>query len=266
MRRRILPVTSVVALLGLPAVGLAARGGTGMARRAAPGIATARRAAPGIATARRAAPGIATARRGHGPVVSVRVEGLKKTRLLATLISGRRGWITKGGTPRGQCSGKSAAGALDVATRRDWAGSWSAKYQALSVIGILGERHTFKSPDYWSVWVNDKYASSGVCGIPLKHGEQLLFAAEPESTTWYPTVLGAPRSATANHSFTVKLADYGSSGKKPLAGATITGNGITPVKTDHSGVATITDGHPGMLVLRTSPRGFVRTEAVVHVG
>jgi hypothetical protein len=206
-----------------------------------------------------------TATSGSGPVVSVRVEGLKKTRLLATSVRGRRGWITKGGAPKGQCSGQSAAGALDVATRGNWTGAWSAKYQALSITGILGERHSFSSPYYWSIWVNNKYASSGACGIALKKGEQLLFAVEPDSAMWYPTVLSAPHSTTKSHSFTVKLMGFTGSGKKPLAGVTITGNGIASAKTNHSGVATITDSHSGALVLRASPKGHIRTEATVHV-
>ena len=231
MRRRVLTVTGV-ALLAIPALALASR------------------AHPAKA----------------GPIVSVRVEGLKKTRLLATLVSGRSGWITKGGTPKGQCSGRSAAGALDVATKGNWTGSWSTKYQALSVTGILGEKHAFTSHAYWSIWVNNKYASSGVCGITLKKGEQLLFAAEPDKTTWYPSALSAPHSATKGHPFIVKLLGYGASGKKPLAGVTITGNGINSAKTNHSGVATITDGHSGVLVLRASPKKFIRTEAIVPVG
>jgi hypothetical protein len=226
-------------------------------------------AAPGAAAHRTAALGAAAHRSaattGHGPRVSVRVEGLKKTRLLITTVSGRSGWITKGGTPKGQCPGKSAAGALDVATEHNWTGKWSAKYQALSVTGILGERHSFSSSAYWSVWVNNKYASSGVCGITLEKGEQLLFAAEPTKTTWFPTVLSAPHRAAAKHSFSVKLVGYSSSGRKPLKGVTITGNGITPVKTDHTGTATVTVRHSERLVLRASPKRFIRSEAVVHV-
>ncbi|HZU61182.1 MAG TPA: hypothetical protein VE983_09460 [Solirubrobacteraceae bacterium] len=234
---------TTVALLALPAYGQGAPGG----------------AAP--LAARRTA-GHQT---GQGPTVSVRVEGLKKTRLLATSTSVRSGWITKGGTPKGQCSAQSAAGALNVATKGDWMGKWSAKYQALSVTGILGESHSFSSPYYWSVWVNDKYASSGVCGITLKKGDQLLFAVEPDSTMWYPTTLSAPHDATRNHPFTVKVMGYTSSGKKPLAGVTVSGNGITSTKTDHSGVATVTDSHSGVLILRASPMKFIRSEAIVHV-
>jgi hypothetical protein len=246
MRRRILPVTSV-----------AARALTSAAVLAIAVVAVAAQVANASAAHARPA--------ASKPKVTVRVEGLKKTRLLATTTSGRSGWITKGGTPSGQCSGRSAAGALDAATRHNWNGSWSAKYQALSVIGILGERHPFSSQDYWSLWVNNKYASSGVCGIALKPGEQLLFAAEPDNATWYPTVLSAPHNASAGHPFTVKLTGYSSSGRKPLKGVAITGNGIQSVKTNHSGQATIKDGHSGRLVLRASPKGFVRSEAVVHV-
>lgn len=262
MRRRILPASSgrlLVrrSLLTVASAALLAAASASLLVLPTAGLAAQKQTAPGQAPGQGASAG--------GPTVTVRVEGLKKTRLLATSVRGRSGWITKGGTPKGQCSGKSAAGALDVATEGDWTGKWSAKYQALSVIGILGERHTFSSPNYWSVWVNNKYASSGVCGIALKKGERLLFAAEPIKTMWYPSVLSAPHHATANQPFSVKLVGYTSSGRKPLRGVKISGRGISPAKTNHSGVATITANHSGVLVLRASPKGFIRTEALVHV-
>jgi hypothetical protein len=260
--RRTTWLATCLAALAIPAVALAAQG------RAAVALAAQGRAAAALAAQGRTAgtgPQTRSASTGSGPEVTVRVEGLKKTLLLATQASGRHGWITKGGTPKGKCSGQSAAGALDVATHGHWQGSYSAQYQALSVIGIRGERHSFSSPYYWSIWVNNKYASSGACGIALKRGEHLLFAVEPDSQMWYPTALSAPHSATSGHAFTVKLVGYGSSGKKPLAGATITGNGITSAKTNHRGVATITASHSGRLVLRARPKDYVRTEAIVHV-
>ena len=41
------------------------------------------------------------------------------------------------------------------------------------ITSILGAKP--KSPDFWSISVNGKSASSGACGIKLKAGEKLLF-------------------------------------------------------------------------------------------
>jgi hypothetical protein len=195
-----------------------------------------------------------------GTSVTVRVEGLNRT-LLATKVirTHNGGWITAGGTPRGKCSTSSAAGALDVATAHRWNGSWSQKYAALSVTSILGESHALTSPYYWSIWVDNAYAQSGICGITLHAGEQLLFAAVPDSGTEYPLGLSAPASGTAGHSFTVKVVSFNAGGKsKPLAGARVSGNGVKSALTNSRGLATIADGHVGALVLHADKKGYVR--------
>lgn len=234
MKRRILLVTGV-AVLTAPTIALA--GHT-------------------VALARHTAAGL--------PTVSIRVEGLKKTLLLSKRTTGELGDVRKGGTPPGACSGRSAAGVLDRATHGHWTGSWSAKYQALSVTGILGEKHSFSSSYYWSIWVNHKYASSGICGITPQSGDKLLFAVEPDKGTWYPTTLKAPRTTIVGHTFSVTLMGYGSSGAKPLAGVTIKGNDVKPATTNHRGVAHLTAGFAAKIVLRAAPHGYIRTEAVVH--
>ena len=40
-----------------------------------------------------------------------------------------------------------------------------------SVTSIFGETHTFSSHYYWSVWVNNRYAPAGVCGLKLHKGK-----------------------------------------------------------------------------------------------
>jgi Domain of unknown function (DUF4430) len=107
-----------------------------------------------------------------GPAVSVQVKTPTKT-LVNTTVHGETGWITKGGTPKGVCPGKSAAGALDAATHGKWKGKYYAKYKDLLVTSILGV--TPKSPGYWKFLVNGKTASVGVCDVKLKTGEKLGF-------------------------------------------------------------------------------------------
>jgi hypothetical protein len=199
-----------------------------------------------------------------GPAVTVRVEGLTRTLLPATLVHGVSGAIRKGGTPAGACPGASGAGALDAATHHRWNGSWDSKYMALSVTSIFGETYALSSKkDYWSLWVDNGYASSGICGIKLKAGEQLLFAAVPDSPTEYPLGISAHGTAVAGHAFQVKTLAYNSGGKaKPLAGVAVTGShGVKAVSNSH-GVATITASHSGTLVLNASKHAYIRAAAL----
>jgi hypothetical protein len=178
------------------------------------------------------------------------------------------GSITKGGTPAGKCLAASAAGALDAATHHNWNGSWSAKYQALSVTAILGEKHllTPTSKDYWSVWVNNGYSPSGVCGIKLKAGEQLLFAAVPDKGVEYPLVLEMPTHAAAGQTFHAKVIYYNATGKaKPVAGATVSVNGHSGA-TSSNGTVPLSTGSPGTYVFHATKHGFIRAATVtVHI-
>jgi hypothetical protein len=76
----------------------------------------------------------------------------------------------------------------------------------------------------------------------------------------------APRTAIRGKAFTVKVVGYTGKGKPvPLGGVLVTGNGIRASKTNGRGIATITDEHAGVLVLRTAPKRYLRSEAIVHV-
>ncbi len=108
-----------------------------------------------------------------GPAVTVQIKSLSKT-LRTAVVHGETGWIRKGGTPRGKCSAKSGAGALGAATH----GRWTAKYYAgvsggIFVTSILGVKP--HGSDYWSVFVNGRSSSRGVCDIKLRARERLLF-------------------------------------------------------------------------------------------
>lgn len=196
------------------------------------------------------------------PGVTVRVEGLTKTLLGPTLVHAGSGFITKGGTPKGSCPASSGAGALDAATHHKWNGSWDSKYQALSVTSVLGERHALSSKDYWSIWVNNAYAPTGICGLKLHAGETLLFAAVPDTPSEFPLGLTGPASATAGKAFTVRTVAYNGAGKtKALAGVTVSGGGVKATSNSH-GVATITDSHTGKLVLHASKRSYIRAAAL----
>ena len=110
---------------------------------------------------------------GTGPAVSVQVKSLTKTLLRPRTVHGEKGWITKGGTPHGKCSGSSAAGALDAATHGKWTGKYYASVPGIFVTSILGVKPT--GSHFWSVFVNGKSSSTGICDIKLRAGERLLF-------------------------------------------------------------------------------------------
>jgi Domain of unknown function (DUF4430) len=194
------------------------------------------------------------------PTVSVRIEGASRTLLPATNVRGHTGSITKGGAPAGACPATTAAGALDVATHHKWNGSYGT--YGLSVTSILGESHPFTSSEYWSIFVNGRYASAGICGLKLRSGEQILFAAVPDKGTEYPIVLSAPAHATTGHGFTVKATYFGAKGgAKPLAGVAVKGAGTTNAK----GITTVTATKKGKLSLIASRAGYIRDEVTVAV-
>jgi Domain of unknown function (DUF4430) len=119
-----------------------------------------------------AASGVAVAA-GSGPAVSVEVKTLTKNLLKPTTVHGEKGWITKGATPKGKCSGATAAGALDAATHGKWTGKYYASVHGIFITSILGVKP--KSPDYWGFYVNGKASSTGVCAAKLRAGEKLQF-------------------------------------------------------------------------------------------
>jgi hypothetical protein len=107
-----------------------------------------------------------------GPSVTVQVKNGTKT-LTNAVVHGEKGWITKGGTPKGKCPASSAAGALDAATHGKWTGKYYASVGGVFVSSIDGVKP--KGNDYWGVFVNGKSSSVGVCSLKLKAGEKLLF-------------------------------------------------------------------------------------------
>jgi hypothetical protein len=119
-----------------------------------------------------AASGAALAATSSGPAVSVQIKTLTKT-LKQVTVHGEKGSITKGGTPRGKCPGRSAAGALDAATHGNWAGKYYASVGGIFITSILGVKPT--GSHYWELIVNGKVSSKGACSVALKAGEKLVF-------------------------------------------------------------------------------------------
>lgn len=79
----------------------------------------------------------------------------------------------------GSCTGLSAAGALQLATKGSWGGTWDAEYTDYEVTKIAGLSLPFNSKSaanwYWSFWVGGKEASAGICDVVPKSGQKVLF-------------------------------------------------------------------------------------------
>ena len=188
--------------------------------------------------------------------VSVRVEGLKRPLLAPAAVHTHTGSITKGGAPQGGCPAASAAGALDVATHHRWAGKWYSSFNDYLIQKILGEAEN-GTTSYWGIWVNNRFATTGVCEIKLHNGDQLLFAADSVKHHEHPIGIKAPRTATVGHTFNVRIVSFSDSGKAtPLAGAQLSvagktfaadKNGIVPLKPSRAGTAQLTAAKAGYI-------------------
>jgi hypothetical protein len=191
--------------------------------------------------------------------VSVRVEGATSTLLPLTNVT----TTTTATPPPGNCSGTSAAGALQLATEGNW--DHEAYIQT-----ILGETHkwTTSDPRYWAFWINDKYASEGACTLQLAEGDRVLFlvdrATEPNYT---PTVLplelsGAPAEITQGESATVTVQKYSTAGVGTAASGVAVKGGEATVTTNASGQAKVTFNALGVAHLRGTKSGFAPTASV----
>ncbi len=186
------------------------------------------------------------------PAVSVRIEGKAKTLLPTTVVHPGTGSITKHHAPKGACPADSAQGALDRATHGRWTGPWSKAYREYLITSVLGEKYGAAAKYFWEIFAGNRAATAGACEIKARPGQKLLFAAVPlADVAAYPlTIAGAPATATVGHPFTVTVEAYDAKGKPhPLAGASVTGAGVSAATTDATGQATVTATTAGPLVL-----------------
>lgn len=119
-----------------------------------------------LAAASLAAP---VAHAGAPAKVSVRIEAPGKTLADATLTT-TRAKVVKDGTH--SCTGTSAAGAIELATRGHWTGTWfnGLGYAVDTVEGVKPVGFT----QYWALWINGKVSTTGVCDSELQPGDQVL--------------------------------------------------------------------------------------------
>lgn len=169
--------------------------------------------------------------------VTVRVEGPSATLAAAQVRTLARPVVKDG---EHGCSGTSAAGALELATKGRWTAAYNASF-GYFLTGVGGV--TPSGSDYWTVWVNGRSSMTGLCDTELQDGDEvLLFVCTPtpdfSGCANRPLALIAPkRKSTAP---TVQVVAYGADGRPtPVAGATVTG-GAKAVKTDAKGRAKVT--------------------------
>ena len=206
-----------------------------------------------------------------GPTVKVRIEGAQRTLLDQTTVPTHSGYITRMGAPAGMCSATSAAGALQAATHGGWSGSWSTSFHDYFVKIVLGDNEGGKH-SYWDVLVNHVAASTGVCGIHLHNGEQLLFAAVPTTGPGYPLAVRLLSKPIADRPFRVQVVYYDAKGAaKPLAGVRVVAtavdggsrHAVTSPKTGAAGKATMTERKLGPIQLEVAKHGYIRSAPLI---
>jgi hypothetical protein len=207
--------------------------------------------------------------------VTVEVEGVSQS--LAPTAVTTPASVNKDGT--NSCPGDTAIGALEVATKGNWSGSYS--YGSYTVETLLGESHAFGSGAYWTFYVNGNYANDGACGIHVADGDKVLFYAGDDPFTdgqvGYdePVLLTAPATATPGVAFTVSAKDAtttfdssyaGTTSFAPSAGATVTGGAATAT-TGADGTAQVTiPAGPYTLVVKKANRAPARVTGCATTG
>jgi hypothetical protein len=212
---------------------------------------------------------LASAAIAAGPAtVTVRVEGAVDTVLPPTQVTTTTAPVVKEGH---SCAGTSAAGALQLATSGNWGGSWFEP-GGFFVESIEGDSYAGSPSGYWSFWLDNKPATTGICEAELQAGSNILFFPEcfGECPT-PPDPLGIEAAATAEvgKPVTVTVISYANSNgaPSPAVGATVAYE-ATNTTTDASGHATLTFSHAGQMTVNVTASKSIRTETTlcVHKG
>jgi hypothetical protein len=197
--------------------------------------------------------------------VTVRVEGASDTLIPRTALTTTTATVNKDGVAGHDCTGTSAAGALDQASGGDWSGTWSNPPLFYSVDAIKGESHLFSSGQFWGFFINDALASTGICGAELQTGDSVLLAPISASATSFGvlSVSGVPATAAPGRPFAVTVtrtrSDFvGSPAREPVAGATVSGGGVSAT-TGADGSAQIVLGTRGPTSLRATDADDIRS-------
>jgi hypothetical protein len=196
--------------------------------------------------------------------VTVRVEGATDTLIPRTALTTTTATVNKDGVAGHDCTGTSAAGALEQASGGDWNGTWSSPPLFYSVDAIKGESHLFSSGQFWGFFINDALASTGICGAELQTGDSVLLAPISASATSFGVLsVSVPATATLGQPLTVKVtrtkSDFaGPPTREAVAGATVSGGGASAT-TGADGSAQLVLGTRGPTSLRATDSGNIRS-------
>lgn len=162
-----------------------------------------------------------------------RAEGARSTLVGQRTVTLADAPIVKDGDPTHSCSGLSALGALQAGTQGDWDGSWSEGL-GYFVNEIKSERHSGSA--FFSLWVNHKLSSSGLCGPDLGDGDDVLLFVDRcvfdtatngcKNKSVTPLGVRVPASARRGRLLAVTVVRYTPAGRAvPVAGAAVYANG-----------------------------------------
>lgn len=177
---------------------------------------------------------------GKPAKVNVRVEAPNRT-IVATTVTTTRTKVAKDDNAAHTCSGTSAAGALEQATGGNWTASWfDGLGYAVDSIGGVKAPADFSS--YWTLWVNGKSSTTGVCDSELQPRDDVLeFLCT--STPDFSSCVNLPleirtRSVKSGKVALTVVRLKGDGTSEAVAGALVSG-GSKDVKTDAKGRATV---------------------------
>lgn len=197
--------------------------------------------------------------------VHVRAEGATSTVVPRTAVTTTTDAVNKDGQAGHDCSGTSAAGALERATGGDWGGNW---FEGLgySVDRIRGEQSN-PSGTYWTLWINYRFSDAGPCGAELQTGDDVLlyidcFAGCPSPKPLRLT--GVPARVAPGATAAVKVETFQVSGSPsdtqpvPAPDATVQVGGRT-FATGPDGTARVTFEGSGPVAVQATKAGHVRS-------
>jgi hypothetical protein len=200
-----------------------------------------------------------------GPTVNVRVEGENGTLLERTRVT-LSGEPVPGNTG---CDGDSAGAAIEAAV----GGNWDRAPGGFSNT-ILGETHDFSRSDYWAEWLDGGSGykrGGGICTDDVKDGDEVLMLVDVPpygegSTTEIPLSLRGLLAQVATGTevtvtvvgarTTTQYGDPGDGTDSPVAGATVSGGGVSAVS-GADGRATLSFDKAGTVTLKAAKAGDV---------
>jgi hypothetical protein len=193
--------------------------------------------------------------------VAVRVEGTAGTVVPRTAVRTTTAAVNKDGQAGHDCSGTSAAGALDRATGGDWAGTWfdGLGYAATRIRGQTAD----PSREFWALWVNYRFSDVGLCDAELQNTDDVLLFLDcfgAGCTSPKPLRLSrVPAEAPAGGAATVKVETFQTSGTFP--DPTVTQAVPAPAATVRVGARTFTTGADGTARISFAGDGPVEVQA-----